>query len=612
MGSAGERGQSSAVVGVLPAIESPARSVGLRGRAVSVAAGVLVSLALAGISVVAAATSDHLEHPTARAVYDGYMVAASLLVGLYWFVRRPGSAFGPLLAAFGASCWVVSWQSFDWPLVFDIGVLAEAVTFVLTFCLFLAFPSGRLQTLGNRLLVVGAAAPILFFVPWALLTPVIAGAGALSGCRPACPANVLQVGFDPGAVEFLSRWEGYAMLALVIAVLGVYWRRVTTASRPQRRALAAVAVSSLLYLPIFFIYHFSRLVLHPDPATLEWMAWVLVASRVLVPLGFLAALIQAELFAGAVRGRLLEQLLRRPSPQQWRDVVATALDDPMVRIGFWDPAGQRYLESDGTELAPPGPASGRSRVESHRGREPVAAMIIDDALAENPELVRAATSATVLAVENGNLEGRLRASELRVREVGAAERTRIENNLHDSAQQRLVALAIRLVLTSERLYGPEQDELQRLVAEVEQVIEEMRAAAKGAAPPELAAHGVAAALETLAGSGVMPVTIEDHGFGRRSEPVETTVFFCCAEALQNATKHAGANVSASVLLSDDGGWVSFSVEDDGAGFDPQTVVRGQGLRNLNERVASAGGSLTLDTAQGRGTRISGRLPADVV
>ena len=341
-GSAGERLRSSTAVGVssggAAAIDSPARSVGMPGGAVGVTAAVLAILVLAGVSVVSAATSDHVEHPTATALYQGYMVAASLLVGLYWFVRRPGSAFGPLLAAFGLSSWVVSWQSFDWPLVFDIGVLAEAVAFVLTFYLFLAFPSGRLQTLGNRLLVAAAAAPALFFVPWALLSPVIAGGGALSGCRPACPANVLQVGSDPGAVEFLGRWEGYAMLALVIAVLGVYWRRVTTASRPQRRALIAVAASSLLYLPIFFIYHFCRLILEADPSTLEWMSWVLVASRVLLPLGFLAALFQAELFAGAVRGRLLEQLLRRPSPQQWRDAVAVALDDPPVRIGFWDPA----------------------------------------------------------------------------------------------------------------------------------------------------------------------------------------------------------------------------------------------------------------------------------
>jgi hypothetical protein len=194
-----------------------AAAVGRRTRwlgAAGVTVAVMAILALAGVSVVAAATSDHVEHPTATALFYGYLVAAPFLVGLYWVLRRPQSPFGRLLVAFGMSTWLVSWQSSDWPLAFDIGVLAEAVVFVMTFYLLLAFPSGRLKTLGNRLLVSAAAAPVLFFVPWALLTPAIAGGSALSGCRPACPANVLQVGSNPGAVEFLGRWEGYAMLAL--------------------------------------------------------------------------------------------------------------------------------------------------------------------------------------------------------------------------------------------------------------------------------------------------------------------------------------------------------------------------------------------------------------
>jgi signal transduction histidine kinase len=595
--------------------DSAGHPFGVAGRSLRVTAAVVAILALAGSAVVAAATSDHVEYPTATALYYGYLVTASLLVGLYWFVRRPGSAFGLLLALFGVTTWVVSWQSLDWALAFDFGVLAEGAFFVLTFYLFLAFPSGRLRTRGNRLLVGAATvAALAFFVPWALLTPVIAGGGPLSGCRPACPASVLQVGSNPAAVEFLGRLETYAMLALVIAVLVVYWARVTAASRPQRRALLAVAVSSLLFLPIFFVYHFSSLILHADPGTLDPMAWALVGIRVILPLGFLAALFRAELFAGAVRGRLLEQLMGRPSPQQWRDAVAVALDDPPVRIAFWDPAAQRYREADGTELAAPRPGSGRSTVEANRGGEPVAAMVIDDALAEDPELVRAATSATVLAIENGTLEGRLRASQSRVHQVGAAERKRIEDHLHDSAQQRLVALRINLELAGEKLKGSEQGEMQgemrRFGAEVEHILGEVRVVASGAPPPGLLDHGVATALRSLVRSAAMAVVVEDLGFGRRSELVETTVYFCCAEALQNATKHAGRGASVNVRLGVSNGWVDFVVEDDGVGFAPVTVARGQGLDNMTDRVSAVGGSLELDSAFGQGTRVAGRLPAD--
>jgi hypothetical protein len=270
VGAAGPGGSSSTVVGGPPgsvgSIGLPARSLGLAGRRSSVTAAVATVLALTAVSVVLAATSDHVERPTATALYYGSLVATSLLVGLYWFLRRPGSTFGPLLALFGVTVWVVSWQSSDWALAFDLGVLAEGVGLVLTFWLFLAFPSGRLGTVGNRLLVAALSVAMLaFFVPWALLTPVIAGGGPLSGCRPSCPANVLQVGSNAPAVEFLGRWETYSVLVLVVAVLGVYWRRVTAASRPRRRALIAVAVSSLLFLPIFFVYHFSVQILQHRP-----------------------------------------------------------------------------------------------------------------------------------------------------------------------------------------------------------------------------------------------------------------------------------------------------------------------------------------------------------
>lgn len=114
-------------------------------------------------------------------------------------------------------------------------------------------------------------------------------------------------------------------------------------------------------------------------------------------------------------------------------------------------------------------------------------------------------------------------------------------------------------------------------------------------------------LRSLARSGVILVAVEDHGFGRRSELVESTVFFCCAEALQNATKHAGESASDTVRLTDGDGWVQFSVEDDGIGFDLDHVSPGRGLDNMTDRISAVGGSLAIDSAPGAGTRV----PADV-
>jgi signal transduction histidine kinase len=589
--------------------------VGARARVVSArAAQRAVALAVVPVGASAvwlALTSEHLERPAATALYRCYLAVVPMLVGLYWWRRRPMSRFGPLLIAFGLSAWVVSWQSSDAPLAFDLGVLAEGPLTFLTFYLFLAFPSGRLETRGEQLLMLAWAVVLGgFFLPWALGSPVIAGGGPLSACLPACPENVLQVGSALGLVELLGRWETYLGLVVTGATLAVYWSHLRAASRPRRRALIAVAATSLLFLPIFFTYHFSRQILQLDAGTLDAMSWFVIGARVLLPLGFLVALFQADLFAGVARGRLLEQLLSRPSPRRWRDDVASALDDPSLRLGYWDVKQGRYREADGREITPPADESDRAWIEVDRDGRPVAAMVIDGALAEDPELVRAAASATTLAVENGNLEGELRDSQARILAAGDAERRRIERDLHDSAQQRLVALRVHLSLASEKLDGSEQQMVvAQLGTEVEEALDDLRTIATGVYPKLLGDAGVSAALRSVSRHAAIPVAIEDGWRGRHSEEIELAVYYSCVEALQNAAKHAGPGATATVRLSEDEGRVRFTVEDDGAGFDPRSVERGAGLDNIADRVSAAGGMLRIDSARGRGTRVSGLLPA---
>jgi signal transduction histidine kinase len=583
-------------------VRLPARATGR-----TLQAGVaLAVLPMAAAAVWLALASDHLERPLATALYRGYMGAVPMLVGLYWWRRRPASRFGPLLIVFGVLSWVMSWESSDLPLAFDLGVLAEAPAVVLTIYLFLAFPSGRLETRGDRLLIAGWTVTAAgFFLPWALGSPVIAGAGPLSGCDPACPDNVLQVGSAPGLVDFLGRWETYLMLGLSVGVLVAYAARMRAASRPRRRALIAVAATSLLYAPVFFVYHFSRSILVLDAGTVQSLSWLLLAARVLVPLGFLVALLQADLFAGVARGRLLEDLVRRPSPEGWREAVAAALDDPALRLAYWDPSTARYRQPDGAELTAPADAR-RAWVEVDQEDRPVAAMVIDAALAEDPELVQAATSATILAVENGNLEGELRDSRARILAAGDSERRRIERDLHDSAQQRLVALRINLALAGEKIDSFEQRSMvEQLGIEVEEAIDELRHVAHGVYPDGLRQ----AALRTVTTDGAIPTSIEDRCAHRHRDEVELTAYFCCLEALQNAAKHAGPGSIATVRLAEDDASMHFTIEDDGVGFEPASVERGAGLDNISDRVSAAGGTVRIESTRGRGTRVTGRLPA---
>ena len=555
-------------------------------------------------------TSDHLRHPVATAFYSAYLVAAFMLVGLYWALRRPATRFGRLLMTFGALAWVHSWESSESPLLFDLGVLVEGPLTFLTFYLFLAFPSGRLTAPVERLLMGALGLSLLvFFGLWALMTPALAGAGPLAGCVPACPANLLQIGSVPlDVVQRIGDAQVYLGLAATAAIVIVYSRRFGHATRPQRRALLAVASTSLLFLSVFFVYHGAREVLGVAPERLETLGWVLLGCRVLLPLGFLAALLQAELLAARGLRTLVDRLSTRPTLQQWQDSVAAALDDPALEIGYWDVDGEEHRRPDGRALAPPPEGSGRAWVPAERNGRPMAALVIDEALLEDPELVRAATSVTLLAVENGALEGEAKISRERILEAGYAERRRIERNLHDSAQQRLIALGIRLSRAGEQLGSSAEGTLvEELGVQVDEALGELRRVA-GGAPPVLSEHGIAAALRAVAAWTPTAVTILDDGVRRHSKALESTVYYCCLEALQNAAKHGGDDITATVRLTEASGVLTFAVEDDGAGFHAGAVRLGAGLVNLAERVSAVGGTLTVDSAPGHGTRIVGRLP----
>jgi signal transduction histidine kinase len=583
-------------------------------RVSTTAAQALIAAAVVPMVLVTAwlaVGSEHLARPVAAAIYWSYLVFATMAIGLYWWVRRPASRFGPLLVVLGVLIWVGSWQGASSPLAFDVGVLAEAPMFLLTFYLFLAFPMGRLEPPAALWLMVALGVGVVaFFLPWALFSPVIAGGGPLTRCALACPPNILQIDSAPGLVEVAGKAETYTALTVTAVAMIVYLVRLRTASRPQRRALVAVAVTSLLFLPAYFVFNFAAWILMLDPATLDTLAWGIVVTRILMPLGFLLALLRAERFAFIVQRKLLEQLAARPTPEQWRDTVATALDDGPLRLGFHDPATGRFSEPDGQELTPPPDESQRAWVPVERDGRPVAAMILDETLTEDPELVRVAASATLLAVEHGALEGKLRASRARILEAGHAERRRIERNLHDSTQQRLVALRIQLALAGEQLESsPQRALFEHLGVEVDEAIDELREVSRGVYPPVLAQEGLDAAIKAVARRSSIPVRVLSENLGRHAEPLETTVYFCCLECLQNAAKHAGPRASVVIRLGHDGGSVRFSVEDDGTGFDPAAVERGAGLTNLEDPVVAVGGRLSIESEPGRGTRITGDLPA---
>jgi signal transduction histidine kinase len=207
----------------------------------------------------------------------------------------------------------------------------------------------------------------------------------------------------------------------------------------------------------------------------------------------------------------------------------------------------------------------------------------------------------------------IRASRQRLVAAQDEERRRIERNIHDGAQQQLVAMAIKLNI-AEGLIGTDMDGERELLAELRQeaagAVEDLRDLARGIYPPLLASQGLAAALRAQAAKSPVPTTVAADGIGRYPQDVEAAVYFCVLEALQNVAKYAGAS-QARVRLEASGDQLLFEVADDGAGFDPDTTGYGTGLQGMADRLGAHGGRLDVRSASGAGTVITGRVRAQV-
>jgi len=205
----------------------------------------------------------------------------------------------------------------------------------------------------------------------------------------------------------------------------------------------------------------------------------------------------------------------------------------------------------------------------------------------------------------------LQASRARIVAAADSERRRIERNLHDGAQQHLTALAIKLRLASE-LAGQDggalAKSLEDLSGEVGDAARELRDLAHGIYPPLLAESGLPAALVAAARRSTLPTTVDAADLGRYPAEVEATVYFCCLEAIQNASKHAGDGATLSLRLREDAGMLTFDVVDDGKGFDAQARGLGAGFRNMADRLGALGGRLQVESAPQRGTTVSGVIP----
>jgi signal transduction histidine kinase len=305
-------------------------------------------------------------------------------------------------------------------------------------------------------------------------------------------------------------------------------------------------------------------------------------------------------------------------PLHLRSILATALDDSSLDLAFRDGEQRGFVDASGEPVDPERISEGRVSSPVDRGGETIAYIVHDVSLSADPELVRAAGQALLLALESGRLEAELgskidelHTSRARIAAAGDAERRKIERDLHDGAQQQLFALGMKLEFAARDVAEKDPDlakELSAVGAELTQVLEELRQLARGIYPSALRDFGLERALSSIASRAAQPTTVSAAVIGRYSPEIEAALYFCCLESLQNVARHAGVGAQAEVRLWTSNGDLCFAVEDDGVGCEAGTAREGSGFANMRDRLGALGGSLTVDARHPHGTRVFGSLP----
>ena len=678
------------------------------------------ALIAGGLAVALTATSDHEQHPGQTIALFLFVSSSFILAGLIGWTRRPWNRTGTLMVAVGFGVLIGVLGEANHPIPFTLGALFGSLFIAAFVHLLLAYPSGRLLSRRARILV-GAGYTIAFLAP--LAESMFA---AREKCKPhACPDNLVLVSHDHAAhVVATTVWTAASVVlfaAVVMLLLG-RWRETTPGLRRILRSVYLFGGLSIVLLAIgFVVTPFSGV-------GAIFVSVALIATFTTVPFIFLAGLLGTAIARGAGVGAIFSSVPERASPGEVQEGLRNALRDETAVVAYWYEEDEHYVDVEGNRLDLPEDTRRRVVTRLDYGDQPVAAIVHDAALLQEPELLEGVANAARIALErdkllvevraraqryrallqampdlmfrisrdgryisynapnerdlvNGEVVGRLlwdrlptdladrvlasgraalggdpgvieyhldfedgtrrhyegrfaasgddeflmivreiterkqqqeelEASRQRIVAAGDAARRKLERNLHDGAQQRLVSLSLSLRLAQNQVAkSPVRAEelLEASREELMQALEELRELARGIHPAVLTDRGLEAALEALAGRAALPVEIDCIPDVELPPPVEAAAYYVVSEALANITKYAGAS-AVKVTIGQVDGYALVEVVDDGVGgADPG---RGSGLSGLSDRVASLNGKLVIDSPPGAGTRIRAEIPLE--
>ncbi|MGH9278039.1 MAG: sensor histidine kinase [Acidimicrobiales bacterium] len=575
-----------------------------RAGAVLVAAG---ALAEAVLVVLVNACSD-------RAVAWGE-IAIVVGVGLVFVAaglaaahRRPDSRIGPMMVLTGYVWPLERLLLSNNPLLFTLGAAVYGLGIVMLGHLVLAFPTGRLTTRLERVVVVGGYLLVVANIVYGMFLDTTTL--ATNGCP--CPRNLLLVRDSESARGVLLTVIGFVGLALVMIFVGLLiarWRHGTVVARRTMSPVLAAAGLCAVAVGATSLETAGILTLG--------MPWSLAedAAVAAVPVAFLVGLARSRMTPHAVGKLVVDLGAKSGERSEIRAALAQALGDPTIAVAYWIDDTQRYVDYDGRPVELPSEGSGRAVTHLERGGRRVGALIHDPALEDEPARVRSVAMAAGLAPENERLRAEVlaqlaevRASRVRIVEAADAERRRVERNLHDGAQQRLVTQSLALRMAGNRLDGNADPATVALLAdardELDAALRELRELARGLHPAILSEEGLVAAVLSLTDRCPVPVELETTLESRLAPAVEAGAYYVVAEAVANAAKHARASVITVRLHAGDEGLQVEVVDDGVGGADPG----GSGLVGLSDRVSALDGRLRIDSSSACGTCLVAVLP----
>ena len=555
-------------------------------------------------------------------------IAALLGVGLYAWYRDAENRFGKVLYVTGVCWFFVTLANSDTAALYSVGRIAGWVFEVVLAYALLSYPTGRLEGRAARTIVfAGVLLIALLYVPTIPFTAQYPLPAPFTACTTQCPQNVFLVGGSEASIvpDLIKPVRDLLAIVIYTSVVWVIAVRLRGAGHNQRRTLAPVLGAAVLRFVAAIVYVALRRAGLGGTGS-DIAVFVALLSVPVTALGFLLGLLQWRVYSGGALRRLTTGLGETKDPDDLRGLLAVSLEEPRVGLFYADPPEPE----DDPGAAPPPWRDASAGVVSAPIAPPRAclheataesglrvALVCEEGFRDRPEFLDAVCACVISGLERQRLDAALATSLAEVaasrkRLAGAADsaRQKIERDLHDGAQQQLVALRVKLELAREAL-EQESDQGAEMVAglgpEVEEIIEEVRSLARGIYPALLASDGLPEALRAAAQRSSVPVRIDADGIGRLPSDTESAVYFCCLEALQNVAKHAAGATVVVIELGDEGE-LRFTVADDGCGFAPGDAGEGSGITGMKDRLAAIGGELWVESAPGAGTRVHGRVP----